>query len=468
MSLELVLHAITAWIYPALLVLFFFGLTIFFHELGHFLVAKRRGMKIERFSVGFGPKIWGYRKGGVDYRISWFPFGGYVALPQMSPMEAIEGGTESKAEELPPASPKSKILVALAGPAMNIVFAFVLALIVWGVGAPLNLPVIGWVEPDSAEARAGIHLGDRITAVNDKKVGTWSQFLEAVAFSREPMVKVTVDRGGQQFSFLLETTVNDKLGIKMLDLNPREHPFARDVMAHSPAEQAGIQAGDQFVSIEGMPIYSSEQVVKLIRSRRDQPTALKMLRDGQTIPVTVVPALDPKDQIVRMGVQLGDKLELQRPGPTPVDQFKEVFVSMSQLVGAIYHSKETGVGVHNIQGPIGILPAWWYEIALGGVRRGLVIAVLLNVNLAILNLLPIPILDGGHIVFALAEAVRRRPLNARLVHATSLTFAALLISFMVYVSVNNFEQWFLPDHAKPRPSEHGNESPATETPAPQP
>ena len=468
MSPELVLHAITAWIYPALLVLFFFGLTIFFHELGHFLVAKRQGMRIERFSVGFGPKIWGYRKGGVDYRISWFPFGGYVALPQMSPMEAIEGGTESKAEELPPASPKSKTLVALAGPAMNIVFAFVLALIVWSVGAPINLPVVGWVEPDSVGARAGIHMDDRITAVNDKKISTWDQFQLAVALSLEPMVKVTVDRGGQQFSFLLETTVNDKLGIKMLDLNPREHPFARDVFAHSPAQQAGIQAGDQFVSIEGMPIYSSEQVVKLIRSRRDQPTALKMLRDGQTIPVTVVPALDPKDHIVRMGVQLGDKLELQRPGPTPVDQFKEVFVSMGQLVGAIYHSKETGVGVHNIQGPIGILPAWWYEIALGGVRRGLVIAILLNINLAIINLLPIPILDGGHIVFALAEAVHRRPLNARLVHATSLTFAALLISFMVYISVNNFEQWFLPDHAKLRATEPSNELPATGTQAPQP
>ena len=468
MSLELVLHAITAWVYPALLVLFFFGLTIFFHELGHFLVAKRQGMKIERFSVGFGPKIWGYRKHGVDYRISWFPFGGYVALPQMSPMEAIEGGTESSADELPPAPPKSKILVALAGPAMNIVFALVLAVIVWGVGAPINRPVVGWVEPDSAEARAGIQLNDRITAVNDKKINTWDQFQIAVALSREPMVKVTVDRGGQPFSFLLETTVNEKLGIKMLDLNPREHPFARDVIAHSPAELAGIQAGDQFVSIEGLPIYSSEQVIKLIRSRRDQPTDLKMLRDGQTISVTVVPVLDPKDGVVRMGVQLGDKLELQRPGPTPVDQFKDVFVSMGQLVGAIYHSKETGVGVHNIQGPVGILPAWWYEIAVGGIRRGLVIAVLLNINLAIINLLPIPILDGGHIAFAVAEIVRRRPLNARLVHVTSLTFAALLISFMVYISVNNFEQWFLPDHTKVRTSVHSNESPPAETPAPQP
>jgi regulator of sigma E protease len=124
--------------------------------------------------------------------------------------------------------------------------------------------------------------------------------------------------------------------------------------------------------------------------------------------------------------------------------------------------------VHNIQGPVGILPAWWYEIAMGGIRRGLVIAVLLNINLAIINLLPIPILDGGHIAFALAEIMDRRPLNARLVHVTSLTVAALLISFMVYVSVNNFEQWFLTGHAKSRSTEHSNETPPIETPTPQP
>src|SRR5580704_9381468 len=126
-SFETVLNFVMGIVYPALLVLFFFGLTIFIHELGHFLMAKRRGMKIERFSVGFGPKIWGYKKDGIDYRVSWFPFGGYVALPQMSPMETIEGETESKAEELPPVSPGSKFLVALSGPVMNILLAALLA-----------------------------------------------------------------------------------------------------------------------------------------------------------------------------------------------------------------------------------------------------------------------------------------------------------------------------------------------------
>jgi len=466
-SFEIVLRVLTDWVYPAVLVVAFFAVTIFVHELGHFLVAKRRRMVIERFSIGFGPKIFGWVKDGIDYRVSWLPFGGYVALPQMSPMEAIEGGTEAKREELPVAPPSSRILVALAGPAMNMVFALALAAIIWGVGAPANLPVIGWVEPDSAAGRSGLHSDDRITAVNDEKVDTWEQFLETVAFSREPMVKVTVTRDGHSLSYLLETKVNEKLGVKMIDLNPKEHPFARSVKAGSAAAAAGIQPGDQFVSIEGMPIYSSEQVIKLIRTRRDEPTVIKMLRDGKPVVMTVVPAFDPKDQVARIGVMLGDEMQLQRPGPTPMAQFTEVFRSMGRLVGAIYHSKETGVSVRNIQGPVGILPAWWYEIVLGGIRRGMVIAVLLNINLAILNLLPFPVLDGGHILFAVVEILRRKPLNTRLVHITSMASAVALITFIAYVSWNNLEQWFLPDRA-PAAAVHGSEPTPASQPAPQP
>ena len=217
MSFETVLNIVTGIIYPALLVLFFFGLTIFIHELGHFLVAKRRGMKIERFSVGFGPKIWGYKKDGIDYRVSWFPFGGYVALPQMSPMETIEGETESKADELPSVSPSSKFLVAIAGPFMNILLAGALAAVLWVVGMPTNLAVVGWVDSGSPEELAGIRPGDRIVKVNDQKVKTWGQFMEVVAFSRDPAVRVSVQRNGAEQEFLLETKVNEQFGVKMLE-----------------------------------------------------------------------------------------------------------------------------------------------------------------------------------------------------------------------------------------------------------
>ena len=464
MSLETVLHAITTWVYPALLVLFFFGLTIFVHELGHFLVAKRRGMRIERFSIGFGPKIWGYRKGGTDYRVSWFPFGGYVALPQMSPMEAIEGATESTAEELPPCSPSSKFLVAIAGPAMNIGLAVVLALILWGAGMPTNLAVVGWVDSGSPEELAGVRPGDRIVEVNDQKVKTWSEFMEVVAFSREPTVRVVAQRNGEQKEFLLETKVNEQFGVKMLEhLWPRGHPFAQAVLAGSPAERAGLLPGDQFISIEGVPIYSSDELRELVGKRADQLTEVKVLRDGAMQLLAVVPELNAEEKVGRMGVQLGDHMEIARPGPTPVEQFRNILVSMGRMVKGLVHSKETGASARSMSGPVGILAIWWYAIVSGGLRQGLHIAVLLNINLAIINLLPMPVLDGGHIVFAALEAVRRKPLSARLVHAASMAFAVLLITFMLYVTFFDIQRLtFGRSRAVPKPKTEEH------TPAPEP
>lgn len=442
MPFETVLNFVTGILYPALLVLFFFGLTIFIHELGHFWVAKRRGMKIERFSVGFGPKIWGYKKDGIDYRVSWFPFGGYVALPQMSPMETIEGETESKSDELPSVSPSSKFLVAISGPLMNILLAAILATVLWGVGLPTNLAVVGWVDSGSPEELAGVRPGDRIVKVNDQKVKTWGQFMEVVAFSREPTVRVTVQRNGVEQEFLLETKVNEQFGVKMLEhLWPRGHPFAQRVVMGSPAERAGLLVGDQFVSIEGIPIYSSDQLRELISKRPDQSTEVKVLRSGVMQTLTVVPELSAEEKVGRMGVELGDQMEIAQPGPTPMEQFADILTSMGRMVTGLAHSKETGVSAKSMSGPVGILGIWWYAIASGGWRQGLHIAVLLNINLAIINLLPFPVLDGGHIVFATLEAIRRKPLSARLVHAASIAFAFLLIGFMVYVTYFDIQRF---------------------------
>jgi len=469
LSLDILLSFVTGILYPALLVLFFFGFTIFIHELGHFLVAKRRGMKIERFSVGFGPKIWGYKKDGIDYRVSWFPFGGYVALPQMSPMETIEGPTESKSEELPPVAPSSKFLVAIAGPFMNILLAALLASILWAVGMPQNLAVVGWVDSGSPEELAGVRPGDRIVRVNEQNVKTWSQFMEVVAFSREPTVKVTVLRNGAQQEFLLETKVNEQFGVKMLEhLWPRGHPFAQRVLSGSPAERAGLLAGDQFVAIGGVPIYSSDQLRELVGKRADLSTEVKVLRDGSMVNLTVVPELNPDEKVGRMGVELGDNMEIARPGPTPVEQFKDILTSMARMVTGLAHSKETGVSAKSMSGPVGILGIWWYAIASGGWRQGLHIAVLLNINLAIINLLPIPVLDGGHIVFAALEAIRRKPLSARLVHAASITFAVLLIGFMLYVTYFDIQR-FTFGHLKAAVKPDTNDTtPATTAPATQP
>jgi regulator of sigma E protease len=455
-------------VYPALLVLFFFGLTIFIHELGHFLVAKRCGMKIERFSLGFGPKMWGFTKDGIDYRISWFPFGGYVALPQMSPMDAIEGENESKPEDLPPVQARSKFQVAVAGPLMNIALAAVMAVILWVIGMPTNLAVVGWVDSGSPEELAGMQPGDRIVQVNDQKVKTWGDFMEAVAFSREPTVRVLVQREGQQKEFALETKFNEQFGVKMLEhLWPRGHPYAQKVLADSPAERAGLHEGDQFVSIEGVPIYSSDQLRELIGKRTDQSTAIKVRRHGETLLLTVVPELNAEEKVGRIGVQLGDHLEVVRPGPTPIDQFEDILASMGHMISGLVHSKETGVKVKSMSGPVGILAWWWYAIVSGGVRQGLHVAVLLNINLAVINLLPLPILDGGHVLFAAIEGVRRKPLNARLVHTTSMAFAFLLIFFMLCVTYFDIQKLAF-SRSKPQSKPATEEPVPAAQPAPQP
>lgn len=467
MSPESLIDILTVYVYPAVLVLFFFGLTIFIHELGHFLMARREGMVIERFSVGFGPKIWGKVKNGVDYRVSWLPFGGYVALPQMSPVEALEGKTQSPEQELPLASPKSKILVAVSGPLMNIVLAFVLACVIWSIGMPMpnNSTVVGWVEEGSAEELAGIQPGDRIVQINGHDLKRWTDVTAAVATSLEPTVKVTVERGDKRLEFPIETKLQPDFSIRTINLYSAGRPYARKVKPDSPAARAGIQEEDQFLAIEGVPIYSREQLRDLIGKRADKPTELKIMRGGEVQTVIVTPEFDPREKAGRMNVILGE--QIVRPGPTPVDQFTDVLQMLGNSVYALAHSKQTGVSVRSFSGPVGIMGGWWAEFAFGGVRRGLWLAVILNINLAIINLLPIPVLDGGHILFSLIEAVRRRPVNARVMQAASTAFAVLIIGFMLYITVFDIQK-LMPSRAKHAGKPEINETNPAAEPAPAP
>ena len=438
MFFEPVLHFLTGYLYPAFLVLFFFGLAIFIHELGHFLVAKRRRMKVERFSIGMGPKMYGWKKDGIEYRVSWIPAGGYVMLPQMMPAEALEGKSEASAEVIPPAPPLSKILVSLAGPAMNFVLAFVFACLVWMVGLsqPVNPSIVGWIEPGSAEDQMGIRPGDRIVQINGQPVRTWEQVLLAVVVNLEPKVKVVIEHEGKPHEYLLETKVNEQMGVKTLNLYPEGRPYARAVLSDTPAEKAGLKPGDKFVSVEGVPTTRSQELIELIGKRADQPTELKVMRDGQMVTLTVIPKVFANEKNARIGVALGDDLdyEVVHPGPTPTEQFSEDLGMMGKVAYALFHHKETGVGPSSLSGPVGIAGGLWHEIVHGGWRRGLRFTVMVSINLAIINLLPLPVLDGGHILFALIEAIRRKPLNDKLVQNLTMTFVVLLISFILYVT----------------------------------
>lgn len=431
------IHFITDFLYPTLLVLFFFEICIFIHEYGHYRAARRRGLKVERFSlIGFGPKLVSWRRNDIEYCICWIPFGAYVVIPQLVTAEALEGKTEKKSEELPPASPRAKIAVAFAGPLFNFLLAVLIALLIWVVGLPMlvNPSVVGWVEPGSAEEKLGIQPGDRIVQINGREVKTWEQILIAVVTSRESQVRVALEHDGQRREVMLESKVIPQVGVKTINLYPEGRPFVREVLSDSPAEKAGVRADDKFLSVGGVPVTRTQQLIELISKRANQPTELRVLRDGKVVTLTAIPRLEGR--VGRIGVSLGEQMEYEvmRPGPMPQQQFAEVLGLMGNTFYALLHHKETGVGPSSLSGPVGIVGGLWHEIVHGGVRRGLWFALLLNINLAILNLLPIPVLDGGHILFALVEAVRRKPLNTRFVHAAWTVFAVLLISFMLYVT----------------------------------
>jgi regulator of sigma E protease len=435
-------------LYVAAAVVLLFGAAIFFHEFGHFWMARRRGLKVEAFAIGFGPKILGWTRDGIDYSLRWIPAGGYVKLPQMMTSDALEGERANPTEQLPPVSPFSKILVAFAGPFMNLAFAFVIATVIYFTGLPMaiNPSIIGYVEPNSPEAKMGIQEGDRIVEVDGKKVNSWDTIQTATVFARTNIIPVVIEHEGVPKTYYLTAKVSDVIGLKVLNLDPRDHPVINEVKSGSPAQKAGLKKDDEIVSVAKVPVFGQQHFVELIRDRALQPTEIIVKRNGQRETFIVTPELNPANKKGLIGAVVSSssavKYQVQRPGPTPWAQIADVFEKTVGTFAALVHSKQTGVGAKDLSGPVGILGILAVYVNTD-YRLALSFLVLLNVNLAMINLLPLPVLDGGHIAMSLIEWVRRRPLNVKFVEYATTVFAVLLISFMLYVTFFDIKRFSL-------------------------
>ncbi len=425
-------------LYVAAAVVFLFGMAVFVHEYGHYWMARRRGLKVEAFAIGFGPKIFGWTKDGIEYSWRWIPAGGYVKLPQMVTAESIEGKAES-AEPLPPISPLSKILVAFAGPFMNVVFAFAIATVIYFVGlpVPVNPPIIGYVEPGSPEAGLGIQEGDVIVEIAGQPIRSWEEVQETTILARTNILPVVIARGGVRTSYQLTTVVSEAFGLKILNLDPRDHPTIKEVNSDSAAKEAGLQSEDVILSFAQIPVAGREQFIKLVQARAGEATEIVVKRGEQKLTLAITPKLNPATGKGLIGAQIGgsEKIiyQVQRPGPTPWAQVKDVWDKTVKTFAALLHSKQTGVGAKDLSGPVGIFAMLGAQVH-ADYRLALSFLVLLNINLAVLNLLPLPVLDGGHIVMAMLEKLRGRPLNVKVVEYATTVFAVLLISFMLYVT----------------------------------
>lgn len=429
------------WLYVGGAVILLFGAAVFVHEWGHYFMARKRGLKVEAFAIGFGPKIFGWKKDGIDYSWRWIPAGGFVRIPQMITSEALEGKEGS--EPLPPADPLSKILVAFAGPFMNIVFAFVIAGVLYFVGLPVLMDpsIIGYVDPASPEGKMGIQEGDRIVMVNGKDTKSWQDVQEATIFATVSTLPVVLERGGERKSYNLEAKASDLIGGKFLNLDSKDHPEINEVF-DGPAMQAGVKAKDVVVEFGGVKISGVKQFQGLIKERGGQATEIVVKRGDQRLPLTVTPKGEKGTGLlsVALGSSSKNYYEVQKPGPKPWVAIGQVVDKTFATLNAVFfQSKKTGVGPKDLSGPIGIFALLAREVSVD-YRLALSFLVLLNVNLAVLNLLPLPVLDGGHILMSLIESIIRRPLPVKIQEYATTAFAVLLISFMLFVSFHDIKR----------------------------
>ena len=433
-----------------LLLVAFFGASIFVHELGHYLVARWCGLVIEVFSIGFGPAIWKKKINGVVYKIGWFPIGGYVALPQLDPsgMSRIQGEGEEQ-RELPSVAAWRKILVSLAGSAGNILLAVVIAWIVYWIGMPAGpaerSSAVGYVLPESEAYERGLRTGDEILTANGVKIGKWSDLRMEAAMSREVTLNIRTPEGEEKA--IVVSTKKGVLGEQMVPgIDGRNLCKVMSVEKGMSAHEAGVVDGDMIVGFAGGEVYSRSHLVELVNAHIGEPSSLVVKRtvDGEAVLVelAVTPAPDEKLGRARIGIMFNlaavEHDTVIRPLPS--EQLRHHAGAIFRFLRALVTPREAKAASAAVGGPVAILASYWLIM-----KTSVILAVwftgFLNVNLAIINVLPIPVLDGGHVIFSLWEMILRRPMNARFVNALVNVFAVLLIGIIILLSVRDMDRF---------------------------
>jgi len=556
-------------------VILLFGGSIFVHELGHFLAAKAFGLKVLRFSIGFGPTLFQWRgKDGCKYMVSLLPLGGYVAIPQLVSMGKLEGeeaGDADAAANLPKAGCLAKICVSAAGAVFNLLLAFALAVAVYIVGVPeqaqWETTVVGSTTeitdafgekfPSPAKL-AGIRAGDKIISIDAKAAQNFEDIAELVAMGSgrtadgEPKASIEILRDGKTQTLevkpvLVSTNISTGDKIRMIGVQPAMKMAVGDVMKNSPAQKAGVMPEDVVLGFDGKKIYSPADMSEKLETFAGKQIRLDILRGGAEMSLTVVPQrvaltksllkitfdggelalLETADargtKSVRVfsakngGAAAGDILyQIDSVKINSADDVKKAFAktkktrelkfaaenfdlsqinaaktsleevppqtrvmigyslkadetikhipvgeqfadSLSKVYGAVASliNPQSDIGISSLAGPVDI-GRLIYKLSYTAFTAVLSFTVLLNINLAVLNMLPIPVLDGGHILFALAEKLRGKPVPPTVFAAIQTAFSLAFLALMAYIVYIGFARWD-GDNSRERQSEIYNQ-----------
>jgi regulator of sigma E protease len=415
------------------------GVLVVLHEAGHFVAARLLRAPVAVFSVGFGKRLWGFERGGTDYRISLIPFGGYVRVIGLGPDESDLVSNGEAADVLLPRWQRALILVA--GPITNVIAAvgFLAIAYMVGVETPVYLaqrPEVGWVDPASPAAEAGIQAGDFVLAIDGDKTADWRDVDGGFLTAGGREVVVTIERGGvkERIAFTPERVTRYHLGYA--GIHPRLEPVVIRLVAGSPASRAGLQPGDHVITINGEQVEQFWDMIRLISPHPDESITLEIDREGARLSFDVVPMDDGGEG--KIGVALVFPTAIERLGPVAavaagVRDCRRMTRETFRVLGRLVTRRAS---IRQVSGPIDIARISG-EAARSGLHSLVWLMGLISLQLGIFNLLPIPILDGGHLTIIAFESTIRRDLSIKVKERILEVGFVLLLLLMVVVMFND-------------------------------
>jgi len=433
------------------------ALLIAIHEFGHFIVARKLGIKVEKFSIGFGPALFSWRShdGEVLYVIAAIPLGGYVKMLGESSDEqgedVKEGLSEQERARAFDVQPVWKrACIAFAGPGFNFIFAILTYMLVAWLGQSVLPAIVGYVTPASVAEQAGMQQGDRVLAVQNIQIHSWQQMEGLLKNRAGQTARITVKREGQKMVLQMDVPRSEKdpllldVANELLGFNPGLIVRVDDVVTSSPADKAGLRSGDVVKKINGSSVSNVYQFIEQVKANAGKTVAILVMREQTLLKLNVVPEADSKQQ-VRIGVRLASQTvhgtEFYSMGfrDGMIYGFVRTWEMTSQTLQVFGKMVTLAISPDNLGGPIAIAQLAGKTAELGLVYF-LSFLALISVNLGVLNLLPIPILDGGLLVYLGLEKLRGRPLSSKIMEISQMAGLSLIIALMVFAFYNDLSR----------------------------
>jgi len=422
--------------------LFVLGVLVFVHELGHFLVARWHGVRVLTFSLGFGPKLLKFRRGDTEYCISAVPLGGYVKLAG----ETVEEDRTGAPDEFLSKSKFVRFQVYLAGPVMNLLLAWIVLAGVLMQGADVAIAdsspaVIGSIAQGSPAEKAGLQLGDRIVSVAGRDVPTWDALNIEIVPKADKELPLVVDRAGQRIDLKITPAAVTKYEIGDIGIQPVLRPETIEVTPNSPADRAGLRRGDVVLAVDGQKI-PQPKIIEKIQKSPGTPLVFSLERAGAPLEVTITP--EPKGGIGLIGARIYP-YETKRIDPSLLQALSlsahqnwESTKLIGRTLAGLFKAETP---VKQLMGPLSIASMTGQAAQLGWVSLFTFMAMI-SLNLGLINLMPVPVLDGGHIVILTVEGLARRDMSVRVKERILMVGAALIVLLMVTVIYNDVMRLF--------------------------